>query len=127
MSAPLLNRRCSVPGCPRKHVRRGYCHTHAYQIDRHGRLTPERELLRERSKCGAPSCPRAGVVRPTLGGGFLDYCGRHARQLYVHGRLTPEREHQMGRVGCSVTGCTKPHRARGWCVGHYNTARTRPA
>ena len=129
MSAPLLNRRCSVPGCPRKHVRRGHCQTHACQVDRHGRLTPEREWLRERTKCGAIGCPRAGVVRPVLGGGFLDYCSRHAGQLYEHGRLTPESEREMGHgPTCKTVGCVGKHRAKGYCAGCYGRlGRARPA
>jgi hypothetical protein len=114
MSAPRLNRKCTVPGCEGKHLRRGHCQKHATQVDRHGRLAPEREWGRAPLPCEAPDCWRASRGR---------YCPKHARQIYVHGRLTPEREHVMGRAGCKIAGCTWPHRAGGYCVRHYNAAR----
>lgn len=116
MTAPLLNRRCSVPGCLAKHLRRGYCHKHACQVDRHGRLTPERERKRERGPCPVHGCEREDAGRGP-------YCRRHARQVRTHGRLTPEREHEKRGPGCTVPGCPKPHRAKGLCIGHYYRSR----
>jgi len=107
-------RGCAVRECSAKHYAKAYCKKHYTQIARHNRLTPERERGVVRV-CLVEHCGRTDTVG--------QYCRKHARQIRVHGRLTPEREHQMGNQGCGVTGCPNEHRARGYCVKHYNQMR----
>jgi hypothetical protein len=107
-------RKCSARDCEAKHYAKGYCKKHYTQIARHGRLTPETErgVIRV---CIVEGCERTDTIG--------QYCRKHARQIRTHGRLTPDREHQMGNVGCRVPGCTNRHRAKGYCVKHYNQTR----
>ncbi len=107
-------RKCLAASCEAKHYAKGYCKKHYTQISRHGRLTPERERGVVRV-CVAAGCGRTDTVG--------QYCRKHARQMRTHGRLTPEREHQMGNTGCRVRGCPNKHRAKGYCVKHYNQTR----
>lgn len=112
---------CSVAGCGTKHYARSFCKAHYTQIQRHGRLTPEREHGRPLGPCAAPACEVLGsrYVRGYEAGRL---CERHARQIRKHGRLTPELEHVLGHHGCSVAGCQNPHSAKGFCANHYNSA-----
>ena len=110
---------CDVPRCEAKNYARGggfarLCKRHYSQVERHGRLTPERERGVVRV-CLVEGCERTDTIG--------QYCRKHARQVRVHGRLTPEREHEFGRVGCTVPGCSEEHRAQGYCVRHYNQMR----
>ena len=119
-------RTCNVPGCEAKNYARGggfarLCKRHYTQIDRHGRLTPERDRGRPPGPCAAPKCEQTAAICPR--GATARYCLKHARQVRTHGRLTPEREHVMNHVGCRVPGCAEEHRAGGFCVRHYNQAR----
>ncbi|MHC4389873.1 MAG: hypothetical protein ACYTFT_15065 [Planctomycetota bacterium] len=108
------DKNCQVKDCETKHYAKSLCKKHYTQVLRHGRLTPERERGIERI-CGVESCERTDTVGR--------FCRKHARQIRTHGRLTPEREHQMGNSGCKEPGCSSPHRAKGYCVKHYNQAR----
>ena len=107
-------RKCSVNDCDNKHYAKAHCKKHYTQVARHGRLTPERERGVVRV-CLVEGCERTDTIG--------QYCRKHARQIRTHGRLTPEREHQMGNVGCRVPGCPNKHRAKGYCVKHYNQMR----
>jgi hypothetical protein len=111
---------CAVPGCGGKHYATAKCKKHYTQVARHGRLTPDRERGAVRV-CSAPGCERIDTIRHDDDRVVL--CRKHLRQVVSHGRLTPEREHLMDAVGCAAKDCPEPHRAKGFCVRHYNAAR----
>ena len=65
-----MDKICTVSGCRRKHVARGYCHRHYQQWRRTGEPVPP-----QRPKtCAAPGC-----TRPHRSGGFCDTHYRQAR------------------------------------------------
>lgn len=113
-------RTCGDPGCCATHYAKAHCKKHYTQIARHGKLTPERERGVQ-LVCAAEACRQRG--RFSRQEAIRGYCKKHARQILLHGRLAPEREHEMGHTGCAKPGCPAPHRAKGYCIAHYNAAR----
>ena len=112
---------CEAPGCGAKNYARAgkharLCKKHGAQVNRHGRLTPERERG-VKLVCVADGCTRTDTF------GRPPHCRKHACQIRTHGRLTPEREHQMGNEKCRTPGCKNKHRAKGYCVTHYGQRR----
>ena len=105
---------CKAPDCIRSHYSLGFCKKHYTQVFNHGHLTPDRERGSIRV-CAVEACGRIYTIR--------GYCQKHARQLRVHGRLTPEREHVYGVLGCRAHGCNGEHKAKGFCIKHYNQQR----
>lgn len=72
---------CSVEGCSRPHHANGYCTKHNHQIERHGRITPERErsVYSTDSKCSVSGCDN----RPKNNG----LCNRHYLQVRRFGKI----------------------------------------
>jgi len=73
---------CSVEGCNRKHHGKGYCNKHLHQIQRHGKITPERErnVYTPDSKCMVEGCNN----RPHSFG----LCNKHYLQIRRHGKTS---------------------------------------
>jgi len=109
-------KRCSVRGCAQGHYGKGFCKKHYTQLERHGRLTLERERGSDRH-CSTPKCRGRGAHR-RLGGGY--HCAKCHAKNKAEGKsdAAPRQE-------CSVRGCDSPHRAKGFCTKHYNAARWR--
>lgn len=61
---------CAAPDCEREVRARGLCARHAKQVQRHGRLTPEREIATLPPRL----CAGEGCARSVYGHGF---CARH--------------------------------------------------
>lgn len=69
-----MTRTCTVPGCPRKHKARGYCHLHLSRLNRTGSLADPRRI---RASCGTRSRYVAGCR--------CDEC-RWAARIYMRTR-----------------------------------------
>ncbi len=106
---PVPQRRCSVAGCDRPAIARGWCHAHYSRWLRDGDPQPDRPVqhVAETSPCGLPACQS-----PVYARGF---CEKHYKRILrrgdPHDREYPET--------CTVDGCDRPHDAQGYCHGHY--------
>ena len=85
-------RRCSVPGCDRVHLARGWCSLHYQRWLRHGTTDDPRR----RRQCTVPGCDQ-----PRHGRGL---CGKHWMRERQHGsptaplrlhRFTPREDEQL--------------------------------
>lgn len=103
-------------GCAQGHYGKGFCKKHYTQLERHGRLTLERERGSGRH-CSTPKCRGLGVHR-RVGGGY--HCAKCHAKNKAEGKVDA-----APRQECSVRGCDSPHRAKGLCTKHYNAARWR--
>jgi hypothetical protein len=70
--------KCIVEGCNNKYKAKGYCNKHYHQVERHGKITPEKEHNRY-SKCLVEECNR----KPEAHG----YCNTHYEQIRKHGKI----------------------------------------
>lgn len=62
--------------------------------------------------CEVPGCP--ATERKARG-----LCARHYFRWYRTGRTGAAVQTYGRRPGCAEPDCTRPHRAKGWCVRHY--------
>jgi hypothetical protein len=74
---------CSVDGCDRQAVTRGWCHSHYQRWWRLGDVRPGRPLGRQvNDACSAPDCPRDAVAR--------QLCRTHYRRWLAKGSPEPD-------------------------------------
>lgn len=100
--------RCSVPGCERDSVARGWCGGHYDRWRRTGDLRADEPLPPQRDdRCAAPGCERAASVR--------QHCSRHYKQIQRRGTVQEMPE----PLECAVQDCARSAVERGWCHGHY--------
>lgn len=80
-------RLCTMPGCSKRHVARGYCGAH-YRRYRRGEqldlpLCKGRRLINEGSPCSVPQCGREAIRRLL--------CSAHYQRYLVHGETFPDK------------------------------------
>lgn len=75
---------CTIEGCSREHVARGYCDAHYRKLRRHG--NPLVHL--HRSTCSVAGCEGEHVAR--------GYCGRHYKKLVKYGNALHQRHADHG-------------------------------
>ena len=92
---PAAARFCSVPGCGGRHLARGFCVRHYYQVKRNGSVRPE----------GGRACRPCRVSPPRMPG------GRPAFRV--------SREELCGELSCSEMPFS-----RGLCRLHYIMTRS---
>jgi hypothetical protein len=103
-----VERKCSRPGCERRHYARGYCQAH-YERARTGRsvvapVGPQTQRNpRTRGECSLPGCSRPHYA--------LSLCAPH----YNYSRMLDKPEDNQ----CGVPGCRYRHLAKGKCWLHY--------
>jgi len=106
----MAQRTCSIEGCERPHIARGWCATH-YSRRRRGQDLTASVRIRGRVGCEVDGCDRRHAEN--------GLCGTHASRWRDGRDLTaPVRVVAPGR-GCSVDGCTRPHAALGLCRTHH--------
>lgn len=105
-------RYCTLKGCERKYLARGYCELHYRRMRRHGTLTTTRIVDPDRH-CSVGGCKRKHRAR--------GYCGLHyerKREGMADWDTRPIRP--VGPFdGCSVIGCDRPYDSKGLCIFHY--------
>lgn len=106
---------CSIPGCGKRHVARGYCNRHYLRLRRNGDpLTAPTRQGRERQRCSVVECGRI-----SFGYGL---CNKHYRRWKTHGDPLACKE-KIGHAPCAIENCGKPSKSRGWCAMHYRRWR----
>lgn len=77
-------KQCSVDGCSRQAVTRGWCHGHFQRWWRGGDVRPDRPLRRQVNfACSVDGCDRDAVAR--------QLCRTHYRRLLSSGSVEPDR------------------------------------
>ena len=107
-------RGCSVDGCTRVHLARGFCHFHYYRWKRTG--NPEPELPERFATCSINGC-----LRKHYGRGFCRMHWDRVRRTGRPGSAQPLRE--TNDRYCSVAECLDQHFAKGFCKRHYHLWR----
>ncbi|MGL4949306.1 MAG: hypothetical protein ACRC5M_02905 [Anaeroplasmataceae bacterium] len=105
-------RLCSATNCLNKHYSNGYCSKHNAQVRVHGRLTPERERVKNKS------CSHMNCKNTHYGKGF---CYAHYKQSKRNGvtkDISKIAQSSEDRV-CKEIECNLKHYARGFCSKHY--------
>lgn len=126
----MLDRTCTVDGCPTLAECRGWCGVHYQHWRRHGdpivkRPSPKRPRIVDVAPCAIEGCDSIVKAR--------GWCQKHYRRFQRTGspigliRTGPKRPVPASRlrVGpCVVEGCEKPgNGGRGWCPMHYQRWR----
>lgn len=100
---------CTVDGCPRKPVARGWCMTHWRRWRRTGSVA---DPIRERRTCHYDSAPASRLWNDT------PVCTRHHRRLRLYGDPHAVRTHRnAGRACANLDG--RPAFRRGLCCACY--------
>lgn len=112
-----MEKLCSLDGCDRPVLARGYCSTHYDRWRRNG--VPGGASIRPLSS-GPNSCAVDGCDRPIRARG---YCGTHYWRLVNKGDPGPAQIRRRLAVTCSVEGCERPTVGQGLCRMHYERRR----
>jgi len=106
----MADRTCSVGGCERVHVTRGWCEMHYHRWYRRAKaaLRPARVQR---------ICSVEGCEKPHKGRGL---CDKHLQRLRHRG-TTEDKPRAPDE--CTADGCTRPYWARGWCSTHLQRCR----
>src|SRR5262245_8489620 len=103
---------CSVEGCDRTVIARGWCKRHYRRWQHYG--DPQAPTPPRRRKPRQP-CTIAGCDAPRVGRGL---CRKHYTRWDRYGDPQfVQRIREPGR-NCSIEGCNEPHESRGYCAKH---------
>ena len=103
-ASPPAGRSCSVSGCGGRHLARGYCVRHYYQVKRNGSVRPEGAGV------GRRQVPLPGAGRPDR----VPF--RHAQGERPAFRIARE-------TLCAEESCSETPFSRGLCRLHYIMVR----
>lgn len=103
----MAKRTCSIEGCPRPHMARGWCGTHYQNWHRCG--DPLGMQIERATDCSFPECDKPHEA--------FGYCSAHARQLRQGKELRALRSYGGGT--CKVENCPEPLVAKGYCATHW--------
>lgn len=104
----MTQRTCSIDGCGKTHVARGWCDTHYGRWRRWG--DPQREAILLPTHCVVPDCNRPQYSR--------GWCGAHHHRWRTQGDPCLPPKIGLGKA-CSIESCERLSTARGWCSKHY--------
>ena len=106
---------CSVEGCEKRAVTRGYCDMHYRRWRKYGDpLSGARSVIKP---CSVEECPKPAEARTLCHGHYLSLL----RQGEWPTRLLSDRAPRS----CSVDGCNRPVNSRGLCRSHMHRLRTK--
>ena len=100
-------KRCSVEGCQKPHIAKGYCATHYDRLRNRGTLEPIKRPEIPVRHCSVNGCEGKYKAR--------GWCSKHYDRWLTHGSLAEPVRPQ----GCKVDGCDKKHCGKGFCEKHY--------
>lgn len=106
---------CSVDGCTRKAIQRGWCHAHYQRWRRDGDVCADQEIRGNMKNrlCCIPGCGRPARKR--------DWCAPHYARWFKHGDVRADvpigKQHKKGEP-CSVSGCSRLSHGYGYCSTH---------
>ena len=113
----MSERICSIPGCSRDVLARGWCRKHYRNWASTG--DPLKNLTQLKSEAPKPACSIGGCDRSAHA---LGMCKKHYERQRVGGSaLLTRTQMRMAAAPttCSVEGCDRSIKARGWCQAHY--------
>lgn len=114
MPVEKAGRFCTIDGCQRLSIARGWCSPHYQRWLRHG--DPLAGGRSPNQICQVAGCDRQATSQ--------GWCNAHYLRWRKHGDPLvggPLHEHVVRPKGvrCAVPGCDRPHAARGWCKMHW--------
>lgn len=104
---------CSIMGCDKKHLSRGWCPFHYWCWYNHG--TPLYKRLTR--LCSIEGCEKKHSAH--------GYCIMHLTRVEKYGSYELPIPVRSSRK-CSLDGCEQPHLAKDFCKSHYGTLITSP-
>lgn len=96
---------CSIDGCNRSRMARGWCSAHYKRWAKYG--DPEASAPRPDPLCAIPGCDSKAVGR--------GWCGLHYQRWQRHGDPLHIRQPRI----CEIEGCNARAHSKGWCTKHY--------
>lgn len=102
---------CSVDGCDKTAIARGYCHEHYDRWRRRGSADLPKERQARPSACEVDGCSKR-VAASGL-------CDMHRWRLEKYGSLELPTSIPANKQACSIDGCERKQVARGYCANHY--------
>lgn len=101
---------CSVEGCEKLQLARGWCGTHYQRWRAHG----DPLFTKHRAECTVEGC--AGKHSA------VGYCNTHHRRFLKYGDAN-HLERSPNEGTCEAPGCTEPMRKLTYCASHYQMVR----
>lgn len=107
---------CSIEGCDRGAVCRGWCNSHYERVRKHGDPLVDVPLPRRapKERCSVEGCERSGKLA-------RGWCAMHYSRWLSSGDplVVRSRYDEYERSGCSVEGCARDVLAKDLCGKHY--------
>lgn len=98
-------KRCSVPGCQRKHKAKGFCNKHYIRQTRTGVWI---KLKQDKKKCSVVRCGNDAIAK--------GLCNKHYKRVKKNGDTKETRKYGIKK--CTVRGCYNAHSYGGFCAKH---------
>lgn len=105
-----MGRSCSVEGCERSAITRGYCEMHYRRVLKTGNPGPAGPL-RTIGTCRVDGCDKEIDAK--------GLCHGHYQRLLRRGEVHEDRPLRRSGLTCRVEDCDRPGRSRGYCAAHY--------
>jgi hypothetical protein len=102
---------CSVEGCGRRHVARGYCHKHYTNLRHKGQFQDIRPM--NRTSCTVEGCSKKHYA--------LGLCSVHWARQNRTGSIETTLHFNVGK--CLIDGCNNEQDTKGYCQKHYQRLR----
>jgi len=103
----VVERTCSIEGCPKPVRARGWCTRHYYRWHRNGNPLLTVRRVKGQFPCSVVGCPNPADTR--------GWCHTHYARWKRHGTTA---DPVSFPTICSIEGCPKLHATRGWCGMH---------
>lgn len=105
MARPKEYKTCSIPGCSKPHLAKGYCNNHYQKLKIHGDPLGGYQRMIPGHPCLTEGCTKLSIRK-----GLCKSC---------YDRKRREERLIVRRGTCSIPECNLPHMAKGFCEDHY--------